>query len=207
MSRYQSDEEQLESLKEWWKTYGKMTVIAVIVAAIASFGWRYWQQSRMIEGNRASEIYEQILIAQHLNQPKRAEQFALVLFKNYSNSPYAKLGQLLVAKSEVQSGQLEDAKQKLLWVMQESSSSQIRQVARLRIARILIAQKKYEDALTLLNTVDNESYLGAVAALKGDIYSAQQKTDLAKKQYEQALLLLPKGNGIYTLTEMKLANL
>lgn len=207
MAQYETDEEQLEKLKEWWKNYGKTMLIAIVIAALASFGWRYWQGYKMKVGQRASELYEQILIAQSENQPKKMNAFATALYKHYNHTSYAKLGQLMEAKLDVKSGKLSDAEQKLLWVMQESRSKQIRQIARLRVARVMTAEKKYNDALKILNKVDSKTFSGAVAEVKGDIYAAQNKTTLARDSYNLALKTLPKDNGNYALVQMKLADL
>lgn len=207
MNKYLTHEEQLETLKEWWKNYGKTTLAAVIIAAIASFGWRYWKQYKVEAGQKASNLYEQMLVAESQSQPKEVQKIAFTLFENYDGTPYAKLGQLIVAKLDVKEGNLADAEQKLLWVMQDAKSSQLRQIARLRVARVMLAQKKYKEALEILNTVDDKNYVGAIAEIKGDIYTAQEKKDLAREEYQNALQQLPQDSGNYALVQMKLADL
>lgn len=39
-----TDDEQLDSVKSFFKKYGSAMVTGVLIALIAFFGWEYWQK-------------------------------------------------------------------------------------------------------------------------------------------------------------------
>jgi predicted negative regulator of RcsB-dependent stress response len=63
----------------------------------------------------------------------------------------------------------------------------VRDVARLRLARVLISQNKAGDALKLLEEPLPASFGGLVEEARGDAYAALGKTEEARSAYDRAL--------------------
>jgi len=202
---YESDDEQLEAIKKWWKENGKFTVAVIVIAIAASFGWRFWQQHQLAQAERASILYEQMLA--NLTQKKidQFDHFSNLLVKDYSGTPYAKLAALTQAQLAVSDKKLNVAEEKLIWVVRKADNKAIAQIARIRAARVLLAEKKYGQALKLLDEVDDKSYLPLIEEVKGDIYAAQNEKNKAKTAYKAALTAMPKNETIRPFVEMKLA--
>ena len=60
MEGYKTDDEQIEHLKRWWQENGKSIIGGITIGLIAIFGWRGWQDHLVSQGEKASDLYEQM---------------------------------------------------------------------------------------------------------------------------------------------------
>ena len=181
-----SDKEQIQIVKSWWKEYGYYILFTVVFFMIANFSWQYWQRQKHFRLENASMIYTQMLSALEQQKGEESKLFGEQLIKKYSSSPYASLAALILAKDAVSSGNLKMAQEKLQFVIKKAPSKTLRQLARIRVARVLIAIEKPREALDLLTTVDDKSYDAEVNEAFGDALLALDKTDEAEKAYRKA---------------------
>jgi predicted negative regulator of RcsB-dependent stress response len=188
---YLSEQEQIQAIKDWLKKYSLSIVIGIAVALLGSYGYRYWQQQKLITADRASLIYAQLLGSIAKKQPQELQQFAEQLMTQYKRTPYADLAGLLWAKNAVNNGKYVEAASMLQWVIGHARDSAIRQIARIRAARILLAQNKTAEALTTVQTVDNSAFQPAIDAVRGDILAAQGNKAEARNAYQAALKEMP----------------
>ena len=63
MTDYQTDQETIELIKQWWHDYGKYLAIAVFVGLAMGLIWHAWRQHQVNQIAQASRLYEQLLIA------------------------------------------------------------------------------------------------------------------------------------------------
>ncbi|MFT5579217.1 MAG: putative negative regulator of RcsB-dependent stress response [Paraglaciecola psychrophila] len=189
---YESDDEQIEALKQWWHEHGTSTVVTVVVALACYFGWQGWQSQQQESVVTASSIYENMLVAAGpgdgtltSEQRSTANHLATTLKQDFPDSTYAQFAALYKAKLAVAAKNLTDAEQELQWVMDSADNADIVLQATLRLARVLYAQQKYPEALALLDN-DNAVYAAAFEEVRGDIYNAQGERDKAKLAYLKA---------------------
>lgn len=95
-------------------------------------------------------------------------------------------GLFLKCKRAVEQNHLPLALDQLQWVMKNAIVSDLKQLARLRASRILLAENRPKAALNLLQTVDDQAYQPLVGEIKGDIYAAMGNRESAKQFYETA---------------------
>jgi len=207
MDIYSTEQEQLEAIKKWLREYAKYIMGAIIVVLAISYGWRYWQQEQMGIHGQASMLFEQGLAAMATNNPAEFQPIAQQLTTQYKSTPYAKLAALLLAKQFVDAGKLDAALAQLNWVIENADNSSLKQIARIRAARILLAQQNAKQALALLQPIDNTSYLPLINEVKGDILLAMQQPQQARQAYMQALNLLPADAATRPLVQMKVNQL
>lgn len=205
MPEYSTDQEQIEMIKRWWHDYGKAISIAIVIGLVIGFGWRYWHQHQIQTAENAAIIYQAMNVAIVKKDDQSTQQYANQLMQQFSKTPYATLAAFLLAKQEVQKSNLSQALSSLRWVIKNGRVKRFTQIARLRAARILISQNKSNDALKLLDVVDDASYQGLIDNVKGDAYAATGQLILAQKFYNSAKRNL-ENNGIDDpLLAMKLA--
>lgn len=181
-----SDKEQIELIKKWWREYGVAVMAAVILGLLLGFGWRYWHQHQLKRTTRASMMYQQLQAAADQNQFNAIKPLASQLMNQYDNTPYAGMAALLWAREAVLQGRSKSALTRLQWVIKNSKMASLKQIARLRAARILLAQKRYQLALNDLKTVDDRVYQPMIYNVQGDIYRAMGKKALAEVSYKKA---------------------
>lgn len=198
-----SDQEQKQLIKDWWKKYGNVILAAILVFAAVNFGWKYWQQLKYKKMEAASLTYMQMIGAADHQKPEEAKVLAKHLMDDFAATPYASLAAFSVAKQAVAAKDLPKALEQLNWIIKHSSVKAFSQIARIRVARILLAQQKPQDALTMLNTIDDADFLAAIDEAKGDVLLALGKNDEAAKVYKEALES-QKGEAKSPLLQLKL---
>jgi predicted negative regulator of RcsB-dependent stress response len=186
VAEYLTDQEQIDMIKQWWRDYGKFLLLAVIIGLFLGFIWRSWHAHVVKTTLQASKVYQQMLIADARMDKKSSTAYANQLIHTYEKTPYALMANFLLAKNAVQDNELGQAIANLQWVIQHARNASFRQMARIRMARILLAQQKTSLALQSLQTIDDTSFIPEINAVKGDIYMSMHDTAKAKNAYTLA---------------------
>lgn len=207
MSVYTTDQQQMDQFHQWWKNNGTSTIVIFIVALSLSFGWRFWLQHQETVLTQASANYEQLLNNVVNNNNTGAIQVANTLMQDYSHTPYAPLAALMLARQFVYQGNYTDAENQLVWVMHHAHNKAIRQIARLRAARVLLAQNQPQQALLMLSKIDDNAYQPVIDEITGDCFVALGQFDRASQSYQQATTILPGYDVAQPILRMKLDNL
>lgn len=187
MSVYMTEEEQLEVIKKWWKRYGTMITIIISIVLLIIAGYRYmnWHDDKIKQ--QASIAYENMMIAFSNQNIKSVRSYANELINDYKHTVYADVAHMTLAKIYVGKNKLGKARDELQAVVSESKMNPLRQIAKIRIARLLAAEKAYTNALNELSVVEDNAYLPVINELKGDIYSAKGQYQDAIKSYRLAI--------------------
>lgn len=207
MTEYLTEQEQIEILKNWLKQYSIVIITGVIIAFLFISGWRYWQQRQAKIYSHASAIYDELLAVRSQNNAEATQVQAQKLYSHYPQTIYGQMAALMLARSAVVQKDYATAEKHLNWVMNKSKLASLRQIARLRLARLLIAENKPEQSLELLKSVDDKNFSGLIEETKGDAYLAMKNVDMARQSYQQALNELPNAEAIRPLLQMKYDNL
>lgn len=181
-----SEREQWEALKRWLRENGPAILAGIAVAALGLGGYRWWQARANNADIAAGALYIQMENA--FAQGNRTEAFILLgdLERQYPSSPYADQAKLASARAFVEDGELQRAADELRDVMQHSSDSVLRLIARERLARVQIALHQPSDALATLHGVDPAGLEPEYAQARGDAYYAMGDKSAALAQYRLA---------------------
>lgn len=185
---YETEEQQVEALKKWWQENGRYLIAGVVLGLGILFGWNSWKDHREVQGKAASDLYSQLTGAVESSALEDAKAFEEKLLQDYDGTPYAALGALAMAKIYVEQNNLVEAEAKLRWTMDNSNEQELQEISRLRLAQVLIAAEKYDDALSMLSTELPASYVSLAEELRGDALRAQGNLDEARAAYDKALL-------------------
>ena len=207
MTEYMTEQEQIELLKNWIKQYSLVILAGVAIAVLTIFGWRYWQQRQANILSHASGVYDEMLTMRAQNDIAATLVQAKKLFSHYPKTVYGQMAALMLARDAITRKNYSEAETNLNWVLSHSKITSLRQIARLRLARVMIAENKIADSLIVLNTVEDASFMGLIDEVKGDAYYLQKNFDKARQSYQQALKELPNAEVIRPLLQMKYDNL
>lgn len=181
------EQEQVDALKAWWKENSSWVYGLVTVALLAFAGSQFWKQHQASQATGAASLYNEVMKQTASGDAKRIGDAAGALADRFATSPYAARAQLLAAQTSLQAGNATDAKSRLMWVIDHAGEEGVQHVARLKLAAMLLDEKKYDDALKQLATAHPAAYESVYADLKGDVLSAMGKIDDARVAYKQAL--------------------
>ncbi len=180
------EQEQVDALKAWWKENGKWVIGAVVVGLLGFAGIKFWKDHQANQAAEAGRLYVEVLKQTSTNDAKRISDAADALVSRYGSSAYAPRAQLLAAQANLQSRDSARAKMQLQWVIEHSSETGLQDTARLKLASVLLDEKKYDEALKQLDAAHPEAFTGLYSDLKGDVLSAQGKVAEARAAYQQA---------------------
>ena len=204
---YETEEQQIEAIKQFWKRYGSWLVSGVVAIILVWFGWQYWQERQIENRSQASTAYQQVLESLADEQRETANLQARQIIGTYPNTPYAQLSALILADLAVENNDLQQAEQQLEWAASNGTDVAIGYIAQLRLARIYLADNKLDAALKIVQTIDDETFSPTAKAIEGDVWVAKGDIDAARTAYQIALENLTPDNPWYELVSMKLVNL
>ncbi len=207
MTEYLTEQEQIQQLKTWLKQYGPTVVLGIVLALIMTAGWRYWQNYHNKVLMHASNVYDEMLALRAQNNENGSIVQAKKLLAHYRRTPYADMASLLLARDAVLKKDYPEAIKQLDTVMDRSKNASLREIARIRIARILLTEQKADEALALLKKTNDKNYIGLIDEVRGDAYLIKQDPNAARKAYQLALQELPNAEVTRPILEMKYANL
>lgn len=191
------EQEKLEALKGWWKQHGGLVLAAITAAALAfagANGWRWYQRTQALE---ASQAYAALARAASAGDAKALRDAGGTLTERYGGTLHASMGALVAAHFHFERGELKSARAQLQWVLERSPSEDFRDIARLRLAALLLDEKAYDEALKLLEAPPLEAYAAQYAALRGDLLVAQNRPQEARAAYQGALDKAGAASGAF----------
>jgi predicted negative regulator of RcsB-dependent stress response len=198
------EQEQIDALKAWWKENRRvviLTVTAFVVAIAGVQGWRYYQQS---QAQQAAELYGALQQLVPENNAKKIREVAATLVDKFSSTAYAPRAALIAAKVNYQAGDAQSAKAQLQWVIDHAAEDELQDIARLRLAGMLLDEKNYTQALRLLEAKHSPAYDAFYLDLKGDVLLAQGKPAEARGAYQAAFEKIDKKSNYRDLIQIKL---
>lgn len=207
MDVYKTEEEQVEAIKEWWKENGKSIVTGVVVGIAAIFGWRAYDNHTVLQAEAASTLYEQMITAAREDDAENIRVYADRIIDDHKSTTYGAFATLMLAKLAAEAGKLDQAETHLRWVLNNSPIDGLDHVARLRLARILIAGDKLDSAAKLLDIKKQGDFVARYEELRGDILVKQGKLDEAQAAYQKSLLNAKTADDGQSVLQMKLDNL
>jgi predicted negative regulator of RcsB-dependent stress response len=205
-----TEDEELAVMKDWWQRNGKPLVTGGLLALVVVFGWQAWHRYQGNQSQGASMLYQQLLETTLTpnGQPDtaRVADIATKLKSEFGGSTYAQYGSLFVAKVAVDTGKLDDAAAELKAITDKPVSDVLGEIARQRLARVLAAQNKVDEALKLLDGDADKAFLASREELKGDLLVQLGRTDEAHAAYQKAKSALSQEAAVGGL-QMKLDDL
>jgi len=180
------EQEQLDSLKTFWKQYGNLltwTVIAALAAFAGWNGWNYWQRE---QGFKAGAMFDELDRAFTAGDADKTQRVLTDLQARFPKTSFAEQGALLAAKLQFDKGQLDAARSSLTWLADKGVQDETRTIARLRLAALLSSETKYDEALKVLDAATALGFESLVADRRGDVLLAQNKPAEARTAYEVA---------------------
>ena len=185
---FETEEQQVEALKKWWKENARNIIAGVVIGISAISGWRYYVDYQKNHEEYASALFENILQASTKADTLNQQQLDVnKLLAEYSDTPYASLSALILARSQFISGDIINAQQNLDWVMKNSKQTELQHLARIRMMRLLFTKQQYEAALKLADIDYPESFSALYEELKGDLYVSMKKPNEARLAYDKAI--------------------
>jgi len=181
------EQEQIAEIKAWWNQYGNMIVVAVLVVALGFAGWRFWGRMQDNKAAEAGALYSELLQVARVGDAQRSRDIPSRLIEQYGGTSQAQLGALLSAGVQFRRQDFDNARTALEWAADKGKDATLRQLARLRLASVLLQQGALDDALARLQPVPEGAFRERFEDLRGDVLAAQGKAAEARAAWSAAL--------------------
>ena len=180
------EQEQLDQLKSFWKQYGNLITWLVIAVLAAYAGWNAWNWWQRDQAVKAGAMYDELDRAAQAGDVAKAAGIFNDMKERFPRTAFTQQGGLLAAKVQFDKGQADAAAASLGWVGANALEDEYKTVAHLRLAGLLLDQKKYDEALKQLDAATAKEFVALVADRRGDVLLAQGKPEDAKAAYTAA---------------------
>lgn len=198
-----AEDDDAQKLRAWWKKNGMGMVagVAIGVAGVGGFkGWQVYTENRALS---ASDVFQEMLAYDESGAVEQAQDRAQMLAKDYRSTPYVDMAYLMIAKLAIKNNELSNAMEALTHVMTKSNDPAMRQLARLRLARVTLLAGDLVRAQELVTTDDVGGFESEYPEVLGDILVAQHKYSDAAEAYDRALQALAPASSSRALLTSK----
>jgi predicted negative regulator of RcsB-dependent stress response len=198
------EQEQLAELKAWWARYGNfiLTVVTIVLFGFAAYnGWQWYQRE---QAGQAAGVYGQLEKAIGARDVDKAGALAEMLTGKYGGTAYAPMAALQVARLQAEAGKTDRARESLQWIIDNAPQAELKAIARVRLAGVLLDEQKYDEALKALAGEVPAAHAPAVADRRGDVLVAQGKLDEARAAYTEALAKADIQHPLRQIIQLKL---
>ncbi len=200
------EQEQIDALKAFWKTYGNLITWLITLVLLAFAGFNGWQWHERQQAAKASSMFGELESAANVGDADRAGHVFGDMKSAVPKATFTQQAGLLAAKVQNDKGQAVNAIASLQWVA-DNGNEENAAVARVRLAGLLADAKKYDDALKQLDLVKTPAFAALVADRRGDVLLAKGDTAGAKAAYKAAWDGLPADQQYKVVVEAKLTAL
>jgi predicted negative regulator of RcsB-dependent stress response len=183
-----SEKEQIDQMRAWWSDYGNYVIGGIVLGALALFGWNYYGDSTREMQTEASSLYGDLAGEIDDGDLDEAEALYGQLVSDYGDSAYAAQGRLVMARMYMDQNRDEDAADALRDLLASAAGDEFKQVARLRLAKILLYQDEPQQVIDLLAAAnEGDAFAARYDEVRGDAYVALERVEDARAAYERAL--------------------
>lgn len=197
------EQERIDALKDWWEANRAAVIggIAAFVLALAGyFGWQAYRDQQLV---KAESMNKDFVKAVDSRDTAKVVAAAGQLSTQAGDSFHATSAALIAAKAAFDAKDYANARTQLEWAFTKGQSN-LRPIAGLRLAQVLMEEKKFDDALKVLDGIKEEAYVSLVADTRGDALMAKGSKDEARMAWQTAIDKAGERSAIKQGVQIKL---
>ena len=205
MATYDLEEqEKIDGLKSWWEVYGTLAIIIVATFIAGIFGTQAWKYYQKQQTDQTVELFISLQGIVESGDSEKIRDAARLLTEGFPGSGYASRAALISARVSIDAKDVKNARNQLQWVLVNSEEIELKDIARLRLAGLLLDEKNHDEALKLLESKHSEFFDSLYEDLKGDVYADKGSISEARAAYKMAMSKIDKKETRYKIIQMKL---
>jgi len=187
VDEFLSEKEQIQYIREWWQENRSYILTALIIVIGGITGNNAWKSSIIEKQLSASSLYESLAVEISENNLEAGEMIADQISEDYSDTVYYEKAKLAMAYFYMSQSRDEDAANSLRNILSKSTDSELSLIAEIRLAKIMLYQKKYQEVIDMLKINTGHAFETKYSELLGDAYFGLEEFDKAEFAYMAAL--------------------
>ncbi len=171
MEIYNTEEQQVEAIKRFFREHGLSMAAGILIGLGGLYGFREYQAAQL-EAQEAQSAAYAVLVDKAAAEGADKKAWltdAQKFIADHKDSSYSHLTALMAAKEAVVLKDYATAEQQLEAVAKGSKVPEVIAVAQLRLARVQAEQAKYKEALATLSATMPAAFAAQQNELKGDV--------------------------------------
>jgi len=184
---YETEEQQVEAIKGWWKKNGNTLVISAVVGLAGLWGWRYYNASVITAHESTSQAFSEMQTKFAAETGEKDLQVISDFVAENNDNTYGMLASLLLAKEAVEQTKYDLAKTQLQQAQKQNSYAPLDPVINLRLARVEFELGNNDAALSTLALITEKPFLARAEQLKGNVYLQMGEQDKARSAFQDAI--------------------
>jgi predicted negative regulator of RcsB-dependent stress response len=203
-----TDDDRVAAIRRWWEENGTALVVSLVLVVAGIVGWRWYVDADRAKHEAASTLYQRYL---DLQQAGSSDTEAIAttlesLDREYAGTAYQTFTLFYRAADAIDREDYAEGEKWLRQALSGAKDEGLRDLARVRLARVLHQVDRDDEALEMLTGTKGAGFRSYAAELKGDILLAQGKRDEALDAYHAAAELAGPDGG-RPLLDLKIADL
>ena len=188
MNEFLTDQQQAAQVRYWVRRYAPAAAAALAIGIGGYFGYDQWQARGEQRAAEASERFEELKSVLGSDNRDRAGELHQQLAADFPGSAYADHARLLMAKEYVDTTRPALAAEELRELVAGAADADLRQLARLRLARVYLYMDRPQDGLEVLDAgTPSDSWQALAEDARGDLHRALGQAEKARAAYQAAL--------------------
>lgn len=183
----ETEEQQLEELKRWWSEHGKTVILGVVLGLGSVGGFTTWRAHVHGQSEALSVRYERLVDTAATPNHTGAIEQADALIAEHPDTSYASLAALVGAHAAYRAKDPATSRRLLQWAVEHGEAFEVRDVARIRLARLLSEDGQHDAAIAELQQVHGEEFAALSAETRGDVLTEKQDLPGARGAFQAAL--------------------
>jgi len=114
---YETEEQQVEALKEWWAENGRAVLLGIGLGIVVIGGYTWWQHSQEQAAVAASDKYSESIEALRSGDSATAQSLAKEVSEEHGGALYASYARMAAARAAVEDNDLAAAAEHLEWTV------------------------------------------------------------------------------------------
>ncbi len=185
--QYETEEQQVEALKEWWSENGKAVIMGIALGVLLVIAWTWWKSSQEKKAVAASDNFSETMEALQAGDYEKVSVLSKEAKEDHDGTLYAAYTSLSAARAAVEQGNLEQAASELQWAVDNAELEDVSVIARVRLARVKGAMGDAAGGLDVLPSKYSEGFTALIEEARGDLLGSTGDAAAAKTAYQAAL--------------------
>ncbi len=185
--QYETEEQQVEALKEWWAENGRAVIIGIVLGALLVGAWMWWKGSQEKKAVAASDNFSQTMEALQSGDSSKIAELASAAKDDHAGTLYSAYTSLAAARAAVEAGDLDEAAKQLQWAVDNAELDEVSMVARVRLARVKAAQGDAAAGLAVLPSSYADVFTHLIEEARGDLHVVAGDNAAARTAYQAAI--------------------
>lgn len=186
MEIYETEEQQVDAIKSYWSKNGNSIIAGIVIGLSGFVGFNFYKDAQLEKELTTSDDY-QTLVESIQTKPDSFIASAEKFIAENKESSYSALTALTLAHKSASHQDWPQVEKYLTTAIESSTDEGIKAIATIRLARVQIQLDKVDAALTTLNAPLPQSFKSSIEEIKGDAYLIQDKKELARTSYQDAI--------------------